>query len=300
MTFFKENDGTIISKTLFIPHKYESLDSVYKQVISENDYENCIAWYNQCTDVEFFKIKYKSDNFTVVGILAQPKHMTKERYPLVIYNRGGSGDSGKIIVCTLKDDIYFLVKQGYVVLASQYRGNDGSEGKDEIGGGDINDVLNLYKVAQNLGYIDLDNIFMLGFSRGGLMAFLALKHKMPLRAVATVSSVNDIFTFIRHRPETEEEILYKHLPRMPTHKEEEYAKRSAVCWAHELNVPILLIHAQDDPIVNVEEAHNLVAKLKEFGKTFKFILYTDGGHMIDAHREEIHKTILDWFSRYRK
>ena len=54
-----------------------------------------------------------------------------------------------------------------MVLASQYRGNDGGQGKEEFGGSDINDVLNLIPLAESISFMNADRIVMLGFSRGG-------------------------------------------------------------------------------------------------------------------------------------
>ena len=63
---------------------------------------------------------------------------------------------------------YEFLSNGFVVIASQYRGNDGGQGKEELGGADLNDVMSLFALAQSLGYIDMRNIFMYGVSRGGM------------------------------------------------------------------------------------------------------------------------------------
>ena len=46
-----------------------------------------------------------------------------------------------------------------MVLASQYRGNDGGEGLEEPGGADVNDVVTLVSLASSLAYADPKNIF---------------------------------------------------------------------------------------------------------------------------------------------
>ena len=61
----------------------------------------------------------------------------------------------------------YLSRNGYVVLASQYRGNDGGQGQEEFGGADVNDVLNLMPLARSLSFADAKNTVILGFSRGG-------------------------------------------------------------------------------------------------------------------------------------
>ena len=41
-----------------------------------------------------------------------------------------------------------------MVVASQYRGNAGGEGKEEFGGKDVNDVLNLLPLLESLPKAD--------------------------------------------------------------------------------------------------------------------------------------------------
>lgn len=61
------------------------------------------------------------------------------------------------------------------MLASEYRGKGGGEGREELGGTDVNDVLSLFPLAHNLGYVDRGNVFMAGVSRGEMQTLLALK-----------------------------------------------------------------------------------------------------------------------------
>src|SRR5207247_311744 len=72
-------------------------------------------------------------------------------------------------------DFYELASHGFVILASQYRGNDGGEGREEFGGADVNDVINLLSIAASLPDADPKNVFLYGLSRGGMMTFLALQ-----------------------------------------------------------------------------------------------------------------------------
>jgi len=49
---------------------------------------------------------------------------------------------------------------GYVVAASQYRGNAGGQGKEEFGGADVDDVLNLIPLLESLPQADTTRIGM--------------------------------------------------------------------------------------------------------------------------------------------
>ena len=85
------------------------------------------------------------------------------RYPVIIYNRGGLQDIGKIDVPNILD-FYARAANGFVVLASQYRGNDGGEGVEQFGGAEVGDVVTLVSLASSLPYADPKNIFFYGLS----------------------------------------------------------------------------------------------------------------------------------------
>ncbi|TDJ55160.1 MAG: hypothetical protein E2O46_03200, partial [Ignavibacteria bacterium] len=75
------------------------------------------------------KITYLSDGLKVKGYVAYPRD-TSIKYPCIIWNRGGIGNRGIIDSFTARGLFGQLASWGYVVFASQYRGNDGGEGKD--------------------------------------------------------------------------------------------------------------------------------------------------------------------------
>jgi dipeptidyl aminopeptidase/acylaminoacyl peptidase len=75
---------------------------------------------------ECYKIRYLSDGLKVVGFLVKPKG-NHTKYPLIVFNRGGNREFGRITKESLKY-LAYLSSNNYVVLASQYRGNDGGQG----------------------------------------------------------------------------------------------------------------------------------------------------------------------------
>jgi len=92
-----------------------------------------------------------------VGYLVRPRDLASRRFPVIIFNRGGFLDRGNIESFNLVD-FNRLSEEGFVVLASQYRGNDGGEGREELGGTDLDDVSNLLATARSLPYTDATNI----------------------------------------------------------------------------------------------------------------------------------------------
>jgi len=100
-----------------------------------------------------------------------PAPLAPGKYPCLISNRGGHEDYSAIDE-TVLGSLAKLASEGWVIAASQYRGGPGSEGRDELGGGDVDDVLNLIPLLESEPKADPTRIGMLGSSRGGMMTYL--------------------------------------------------------------------------------------------------------------------------------
>jgi dipeptidyl aminopeptidase/acylaminoacyl peptidase len=241
---------------------------------------------------ECYRIKYLSDDLKVVGFIVKPR-VEGAKYPVIIYNRGGNREFGKITEGTLKY-LTFLSSNNYVVLASQYRGNDGGEGEEEFGGKDVNDVLNLIRVAETLSFTEPAKIAMLGYSRGGMMTYLAIKHRAQIKAAAIVGGITDLIQSYHEREEDMKRVIRE----LVGTDEAEWQRRSAVYWPEKINVPILILHGEDDQRVNVTQVKKLSEKLTEAGKAHELVIYPGGDHGLNTHRTERNQKIFDWFQKY--
>ena len=156
---FAQN-GKLLSKKLI-----DISSSPYWYQFSEND--TLKTNYKHLNNIDFYAITYQSDSSIVKGITVEPK---KEGvFPVVIFNRGGNANFAELDVSTL---IYFtakLAEQGYIIIASNYRE------QEEYGGEDINDVLYLTETIKEINKADTSRIGMFGWSRGGMMTYLALQ-----------------------------------------------------------------------------------------------------------------------------
>jgi dipeptidyl aminopeptidase/acylaminoacyl peptidase len=70
-----------------------------------------------------------------------------------------------------------------------------------MGRAEVDDVLNLVTVANGLGYIHMERMFMLGVSRGGMMTYLALKSRVPVKAAAVIAGPSDLEPLGAVRPD---------------------------------------------------------------------------------------------------
>ncbi|WP_199613633.1 alpha/beta hydrolase family protein [Paenibacillus alkalitolerans] len=262
-------------------------------IISQVEVERSLGEYAE--QAVAYRIEYLSDGYKVVGFIIKQREINGKT-PLLIYNRGGAEERGLINHNVLIFLSYF-VRKGFVVLTTQYRGNDGGEGQDRWGGDDINDVLNLMRVAEKLDYVDMSKKVMLGQSRGGLMTYLALKKKAELNAAVVINGPSNMIDLYYQREEVMKEILDR-LVGDPVRDKKEYTERSAIYWAEEINVPVLIIHGEKDLMVPVSQAREMIKKLEEYKKKYRYLELSGTGHFVKDRWEELRKEIIEFFNDY--
>jgi len=244
-------------------------------------------------EMDIYEIKYLSDGLEVVGHIIRPKK--KGQYPVIIYCRGGNRKLGKVSTESL---IFLadLASQGYVIVSSQYRGNDGGEGREEFGGKDVNDVLNLVPLIKSLTFTNANKIAMLGTSRGGMMSYIAIKKGIDIKAATIVGGISDLIQLYNRRlgmRRVTEELIGCD----PEECKEQYIKRSALYWPEKIDIPVLILHGEDDWRAEVSQAQKMAEKLKKLDKEYKLITYDDG-HSLNNHYQEWTNEMFKWFDEY--
>ncbi len=274
---------------------------VYKMLVEEVDGEK--VWkekFKYLDSIDVYGISYLSDGLQIRGLMAKPKKAGK--YPCIIYNRGGSGEFGCLKVYDGAMTLGQLAKEGYVVIASQYRGNSRSEGKEEFGGKDVNDVLILPEVLEEVEDADTDKIGMYGWSRGGMMTYIALTKTDKIKAAVVGGALADAYQNIEDRPNMESGVYAKYIPNYKSNKTAELDKRSALKWADKFskNVPILMLHGNADWRVKPEQSLKLALEFEKYRVPYRLIMFEGGDHGISEHKAEVNEQVLDWFDKYLK
>lgn len=279
------SNGQILSKKLF---RISDIPPIWKK-FSENgilkkDYEHL-------NDINFYTIIYKSDALLVNGIIAVPKKEGK--FPVVIFNRGGNKEEGamaKAKVLFSLIGISRLANEGHILVASCYRE------EDEFGGEDINDVLNLTETVKDIKKADSKHIGLIGWSRGGMMTYLALQKSDAFTTAVVGNGPTDMFSLIEERPEMETRVCAELIPNYEENKEVELKKRSALFWADELskNSSLLLLCASNDKRVNPQQAKNIAKKLTALNYNFQLMEF-DTDHKFSDKANELNNLLINWF-----
>ncbi|HEX2867215.1 MAG TPA: prolyl oligopeptidase family serine peptidase [Ignavibacteriales bacterium] len=246
------------------------------------------------------KITYISDGLKVKGFIAYPKE--EGTFPCVIWNRGGLGKDGAIDDFTARGIFGQLAGWGYVVLASQYRGNMGGEGRDEFGGSDVNDILNLIPLADEIPQADKSRWAMEGWSRGGMMTYLTLTRKDIFKTAIISGGIADLHCsagenrFMR--------MLYERT--LGSFESENFKeacfKRSIINFPEKLpkNTPMLLLHGTADERVSPADSLKLSEKLLKEKIPFRLVMIENGDHFLRTHKKEVDEMRKQWLNKYMK
>lgn len=286
---------------------------VEKQRINWEDYEGLYENYEEkkfsekfhfLDNVDVYEITYLSDGLKIQSFAAIPKKEGK--HPVIIYNRGGNRDFGALQLFRGKAKYpvayYFskMANEGYVVIGCNYRGCGGSEGNDEFGGKDVNDVLNLIEVVKELPEADETKIGMYGWSRGGMMTYLTLPRTNQIKAAVVGGAPAD--KTIIDRPNMETNVYAELIPNYWENKEEELRKRSAFYFADQFpkDVPLLILHGNSDWRVKSSNALKLALELDKHRIPYRLKIYEGGDHGIQEFRDEVDYEVMNWFKRFLK
>lgn len=267
------------------------LDQFLASALSEDDYRERKAYAGfQCE-----RLTYSSDGLRVVAYLWRPARVppSSGSLPLILFNRGGYGEEFKLRPNTWFG-FYNYLKAGYAVLGTQYRGNDGGEGRDELGGADVRDVLNLVPLARELGFPADTRLYALGFSRGGLMTLQAMRQGLPIRAAAVMGAPTDLRRNLDD-PRARATMAAR-IPGFDQDPEGALRERSPILHVDALKQPLLILHGTADALVPATEALRMTEALVQRRLPVELVLYDGDTHGLALNGADRDRRILEWFA----
>jgi dipeptidyl aminopeptidase/acylaminoacyl peptidase len=280
-------DGRIISQA-----SYHIADSSIKQ------------WQKTVPDlssilnsINIYSIAYSSDGLKVTGYFSEPKKEGK--YPVIIYNRGGNRNFGALSDGQIIRILSIVSSWGYICIASQYRGNGGGQGREEFGGEEVHDILNLIPCLNAIKKADTSRIGMWGWSRGGMMTYLALTKTNKIKAAVVSSGMADAFETTKRRPEMDT-VFSELAPGYFLNRDSVLRARSAVYWVDKIcsTTPLLIITGSADWRVSADEQMEMVDTLYKLKRPVRFQLFEGGQHNLSEFFNEVNETTKLFFDKY--
>lgn len=284
-------DGKLLEQKTFDAWDYDKLAPWQKEIYSRATFDAL----RDSKEVELLKIRYASDGLSVAGFIARPKKR-QGLLPFIVFSRGGLED-GLLGMSNFHfvQEMLRYASEGFVVVASQYRGYEGAGGRDEVGGADLADVFNIIKMARSLDYVDPERLFMWGYSRGGLMTLQAIRDGAKPRAVVLVGAPTDYGA----RLPLAEPFYRQTFPDYDRRKDEHLRNRTPLNWVEKIDAPVLILHGGEDNLPPAQSL-NLALRMEQHGKLYELVVYAGDNHPIIANREDRVRRAVDWFKNPRK
>jgi dipeptidyl aminopeptidase/acylaminoacyl peptidase len=248
------------------------------------------------TKFRLTQVSYASDGLTVFAYVYAPVARPERPLPVVVFNRGSY--VWKQFAGEYLTTFHRLASAGFVVVAPMIRESGGSAGRDELGGADLNDLLNTTCLLQQLPIADRENVFLYGESRGGMMTYQAIREQYPMRAAAVYGGFADMAELTSPTGKFAKAALAI-WPDYTTKREELNRRRSALEWADRFNVPVLIMHGGSDGDVPPSQSLRLAAKLQELGKPYELIIRSGANHVLTQWRLERDAHAIEWFNRHK-
>jgi dipeptidyl aminopeptidase/acylaminoacyl peptidase len=257
-----------------------------------------VAGLRSAEMVEPYLVHYPSSDgkWTISALAYVPNNIQRNgKYPAIVYIHGGPASQS---VNSFNRFIQYIVNQGYVVIAPNYRGSTGYgksfyEGnRGDPGGGDLRDNLEAAEWIKKSGFVDPKKLIVMGGSYGGYMAMMAVTKAPDVWAagVAIVPFVN-WFTEIAN-----EDPLLQQFDHAwwgdPVKNKAMYEDRSPINFVDKISAPLLLLAGGNDPRCPKEEAQQVAEAVKKRGGSVQLKIYENEGHgfarvenQIDAYKK---------------
>ena len=210
------------------------------------------------------------------------------KHPLIVFPHGGvHSNMGSSYAHIIGE----LIRQGYLVVAPEYRGSTGYGERFykliDYGGLEVEDTYASRNwMVENCGLVDPERVGIMGWSHGGLHALMnVFSHPEDYQAAFAGVPVSDLVARMGYKTQRYRDLysVDHHIGKTAYEDVDEYRRRSPAWNAEKLRTPLLIHTNTIDEDVNVLEVEHLIKSLKAAGKDFEYKIYegAPGGHVFD-------------------
>lgn len=244
--------------------------------------------------------RYKAgDGLAIEAILTEPRGRPAKALPLVVLPHGGP--------IGVKDRVGFdwwaqaFASRGYVVMQPNYRGSSGygrafqQAGHGEWGGKMLSDIADGIRALAAEGAIDPRRVCIAGGSYGGYAALAGVTLQNGLyRCAVSVNGVSDVRAMLDEasRRHGYHSAVSRFLRSATGAATDSAVLREISPFRHakRADAPILLIHGQDDTVVEASHSRRMADALRDADKPVELVMMPGEDHWLS--RESTRKEML--------
>ncbi len=224
----------------------------------------------------------RDGKWTISAFAYVPNNIQRNgKFPAIVYIHGGPASQS---VDSFNRFIQYIVNQGYLVIAPNYRGSTGygkaftDANMGDAGGQELNDVLDAAEWIAKSGFVDPKKLIAMGGSYGGYLSMMAVTKAPDMWAagVPIVPFVNWFTEIANEDPSLREYDLATMGD--PVKNKALYEDRSPINFVDQIKAPLLLLAGGNDPRCPAEESQQVADAVKKRGGTAQLKIYQDEGH----------------------
>jgi dipeptidyl aminopeptidase/acylaminoacyl peptidase len=236
------------------------------------------------------------DGLPIPSLLTLPNHKEAKGLPAIMMPHGGPESYDRNGFDWLAQ---YFANAGYAVIQPQFRGSSGFgaehllAGRGEWGRKMQDDLTDAVADLATKGIIDKDRVCIIGASYGGYAAIAGAAFTPDVyRCVVAINGVSDIEVMLkRERREAGDDhwvvsyweeviaqgdVMKSHLKAI-----------SPINHVQHITSPILLIHGENDKVVNIEQSKDMFDALKDANKPVQFIELDKGDHYLSNNNNRL-------------
>jgi dipeptidyl aminopeptidase/acylaminoacyl peptidase len=234
------------------------------------------AWFSQPQHIGF-TTRDGQEAFAYLYQPCNPEHSdSRGKPPLMVMSHGGPTGSAS---ATLSLGVQFYTSRGWAVADVNYRGSTGygrpyrDALKGQWGNLDVTDCEDAVNHLIAKGVVDAMRVAIRGGSAGGYTTLRALTTTTAFRAGASHYGIGDLSALARDTHKFESRYLEELLG-----SESALVDRSPIHHLDGFNCPVIFFQGGEDKIVPPNQAHEMVAALRDKGLPVAYVEFPDEGH----------------------
>ncbi len=233
-----------------------------------------------------------------------------EKYPTILYIHGGPSP---FYGYAMTYEHHCICGAGFGLILCNPRGSSGytlAHGKTTLAfdGSAYTDFLQFVMVcAEQCTWLDETRIGVTGGSYGGYMTNWLIGHTKIFKAAVTQRSISNAMLSYANSDMAGSSKAFKNFTDFQMQKIEE----SPVAYAQDIDIPLLILHSQNDCRTPVEHAHQLFVAVKDTHPDLpvRLVVFPNSNHSMlmgagtpgvgtMKMRLRHYKEMLDWFTKY--
>lgn len=263
-------------------------------------------WIDPSKMAERVPMRFKaSDGVELEAILTVPNGVPMNNLPMVLLPHGGP--HGISDDWFFDDDAQFLASRGYLVLQVNYRGSGGrganfeQDGYLKWGTRIQQDLIDGVKWAEQQQYADPGRVCVYGGSFGGYSALMSVIRAPELfKCAIGYAGIYDLAMMYKKGDIREHASGRSYLTNVIGKDDAALAANSPDKLADQIDVPVLLIHGEDDQRAPFAQAKAMRAALDAAHKPYEWMSKSGEGHGFYAEANNVERLnrMQDFLAKY--